>query len=134
MSLAMLKSIATTVLLVLALVQALGMAQVRGYVSLLPVEKRRLRRIHSRGGIAALVLSVAVALACVFGVGYAPCSLRVWLHVIMGVLAILILFLKMALTRRFRRYLRFNTALGVAVGLLLLGTFVTSALWYFLFE
>jgi len=39
MSLHMLKSIVTTVILVLALMQALGMAQVRGYVHLLPLSR-----------------------------------------------------------------------------------------------
>ena len=52
MSLEMLKSIVTTIALALALGQALGMAQVRGYVRLLPLDKKRLRMLHRRGGIA----------------------------------------------------------------------------------
>jgi hypothetical protein len=52
----------------------------------------------------------------------------------MGALAILVLLLKVAITHRFRRYLRYNTALGAAAGLLVLGTFIASALWYFVQE
>jgi hypothetical protein len=48
MSLEMLKSVLTTVVLALALVQALGMGQVRGYVRLVPLE--------SGGGIAGAAL------------------------------------------------------------------------------
>ena len=131
MSLETLKSLVTTVILALAIVQALIMAQVRGYVRLLPFEKRQLRRLHRWGGIAALILTLTVAVICVLGQGYVLYSLRVWAHAVMGILAILILLLKVAITHRFRRYLRYNTALGTAVGLLILGAFATSALWYF---
>ena len=133
MSLGMFKSIVTTVVLALALVQALGMAQVRGYVRLVPVEKKRLRQWHRWCGIATLVLTCAVAVICVFGIGgrYASYSPRVLVHLHMGALAIVVLFLKVVIAHYFRRYLRFTLALGAAAGLLILGTFVASALWYF---
>lgn len=140
MSLQMLKSVVTTVVLALSMVQALWMAQVRGYVRLLPFEKaallrhrKRLRRWHRWGGIAVLVLTLAVAVMCVFAIGgrYASYSPRVLAHLHMGALAIVVLLLKVAITNRFRRYLRFTLALGAAAGLLILGTFVASALWYF---
>jgi len=74
-----------------------------------------------------------VAVMCVFGVGgrYASYSSRVLAHLHLGALAIVVLLVKVAITNRVRRYLRYNTALGIAAGLLILGTFVTSALWYF---
>jgi hypothetical protein len=53
---------------------------------------------------------------------------------VMGVLAILVLLLKVAITNRFRRYLRFTLVLGTIAGLMILGTFVASALWYFVQE
>jgi len=133
MSLEMLKSIVTTVVLALALVQALEMAQVRGYVRLVPLEKKKLRLLHRWGGIAVLVLTCAVAVMCVFGIGgrYASYSPRVLAHLHMGALAILVLLVKVAITHRFRRYVRFTLALGAVAGLLILGIFVASALWYF---
>ena len=133
MSLEMLKSVVTTVVLALALVQALWMAQVRGYVRLLPFKRRQLRRWHRWGGLAVLVLTLTVAVICMFGFGgrYGSYSLRVQAHVAMGALAILVLLLKVAITNRFRHYLRFTLALGTAAGLLILGTFIASALWYF---
>ena len=133
MSLEMFKSVVTTIVLALALGQALGMGQVRGYVRLVPLEKKRLRLLHRWGGIAVLVLTLTVAMICVFAIGgrYASYSPRVLAHLHIGALAILVLLLKVAITNRFRRYLRYNTALGIAAGLLILGTFVASALWYF---
>lgn len=131
MSLEMFKAIMTTIVLALALVQALGMAQVRGWVRLLPVEKKRLRQWHREGGIVALVLTMAIAVTCVVGFGYELYSPRVKAHAMMGTLAVVALFLKVVITNRFRRYLRYNMALGMAAGLLILGTFTASALWYF---
>jgi hypothetical protein len=133
MSLEMFKSELTTVVLALALGQALGMAQVRGYVRLVPLERKRLRQWHRWGGIAVLVLTVMVAVTCVFGIGgrYASYSPRVLAHLHLGALAIVVLLVKVAIARRFRRYLRFTLVLGAAAGLLILGTFVASALWYF---
>jgi hypothetical protein len=132
-SLELFKSVVTTVILALALVQALGMAQVRGCVRLLPFERKRLRLWHRWGGIAVLVLTVAVAVVCVLGIGgrYASYSARVLAHLHMGALAIVVLLLKVAIAHRFRRYLRFTLVLGAAAGLLILGTFISSALWYF---
>lgn len=131
MSLEMIKSIVTSVVVVLALVQALEMAQIRGYVRLASFDNRRLRKLHRWGGIAALVLMLITAVMCVFGEGYVLYTLRVWTHIVLGVLSLLILAAKVTITHLLRRYLRFNTGLGVLVGLLILGTFASSALWYF---
>ncbi len=130
MSMEMVKSVVTSIILALALVQALGVAQVRGYVRLLPVEKKRLVQWHRLGGVATLLLALVVAAMCVFGERYAYYSPRVQAHAVMGVVAILVLLLKVAITHRSRRHLRFALALGAAAGLLILGTFMASALWY----
>lgn len=134
MSLELVKSMLTTLVAVLALVQVLGMAQVRGYVHLVPTETRQLVLLHRWGGITALALILLVAGLClfsVFGLGYALSSPRLQLHAAMGALAALLLFLKVLITNRFRRYLRFNPALGALAGLLIMGIFLSSALWYF---
>jgi len=131
MSLEMFKAMMTTIVLALALGQALGMAQVRGYVRLLRVEKKRLVQWHRLGGAATLLLALAVAAMCVFGKRYAYYSPRVLAHAVMGALAVLVLAAKAVIANRYRRYLRYALALGAAAGLLVLGTFITSALWYF---
>lgn len=116
MSLEMIKSIVTTVAVVLALVQVLEMTQIRGYVRLLPFDKRVLRQFHHGGGIATLVLMLVVAVICVVGEGFVLYTLRVWVHAVLGVLSLLTLAAKVTITHRFRHYLRFNTGLGIAGG------------------
>ena len=69
---------------------------------------------------------------CVFGERYAYYPPRVLAYTVMGGLALLVLEVKTVIANRFRRYLRYALGLGAAAGLLILGTFIASALWYFL--
>lgn len=101
------------------------------YVHLLPFDKRVLRQFHRWGGIATLVLMLVVAVICVVGEGFVLYTLRVWVHAVLGILSLLILAAKVTITHCFRHYLRFNTGLGIAGEVLILGTFAASALWYF---
>ncbi len=134
MSLETLKSLITSLIALLVMLQAFGMAQARGYVRCLPVGRQRLYRFHRGGGLAVLIASAGVALACVWGEGYVLYTPRVWLHAMMGAAGMAVLLIKVITTHRFRRYLRYNAFLGVLGGGLLLGTFITSALWYWLVE
>jgi drug/metabolite transporter (DMT)-like permease len=95
------------------------------------VGKKQLVQWHRLGGAATLLLALAVAAMCVLGERYAYYSPRVQAHAVMGVLAILVLAVKAVITNRFRRYLRHALVLGTVAGLLVLGTFIASALWYF---
>jgi hypothetical protein len=132
MSITLIKSILTTVALALALLQGLEMAQLKGYLHLLPVEKRRLRDMHRAGGVTALFLLALIAVLCIVSQGFSFASLRVTLHAILGAVVILVLVVKALITNRFRQYLRFNNGLGALAGLLVLGIFLLSALWYFI--
>lgn len=132
MSVLMLKSVLTTVALALAAAQALTMAQVRGYVRILPGSRQRLRRAHRWCGDSTLVLAVVVAGLCLTTQSYAPYPAYVPIHAALGTVAILTLALKIALARRFRSQLRYALALGSLAGLLILGVFITSALRYFI--
>jgi hypothetical protein len=134
MSLEMAKSLLATVVLVLALAQATSMAQIRGYLKfkLIPLPARSLRNWHRWGGDATLLLTLTVALICLTGEPYASYHWRVPLHAALGALAALVMFLKVFIARRFRHYLRYHTLLGPTAGLAVLGTFIASALWYFL--
>lgn len=132
MNVSLLKSILTTVVLVIALFQALEMAQLKGYLRVLPLEKRALRDLHRMGGVAVLFLMLIVAVLCVTTQGTYLYSPRVVLHAVLGAAGILVLVAKAVITNAFRKYLRINNGLGAAAGLLVLGTFLASALWYFL--
>ncbi len=134
MSLEMFKSIVTATLLLLAVLQALKMAQVRGYVQLVPWDAKKLVFLHRLGGVAALTLTLIVAGLCLYAVlgqGYSLGAPRLQAHALLGALAALVLLVKVLITNFYRRYLRYNAALGAVAGLLLLGVFVFGALAYF---
>ncbi len=132
MSLEMSKSILATVVLALALAQAISMAQIRGYLrfKLIPLPAKSLRTWHRWGGDATLLLTLFVALICLTHETYYPYHWRIPLHVALGSLAALVMLAKLLMARRFRRYLRYGPLLGVTAGLAVLGTFIASALWY----
>jgi hypothetical protein len=131
MSLGMLKSVLATFVLLLAVGQALTMAQVRGYFKLVPLAPSRLRRWHRWGGDATLILTWLVAAICVVHMPFSTYSLRVPLHAVLGSAAALTLLVKVAMARFFRRHLRYAPILGAIAGFSVLGTFAASALWYF---
>jgi hypothetical protein len=132
MSLLMVKSILATVVLGLAIAQALMGLRLRGYLKSLPLPLRRLSGWHRRNGDVTLILTVIVAIICVTSLGFSLYSPRVRLHALLGTLAALIMFLKVIIARRFHTYLRHTLLLGTIAGFSVLGTFVASAVWYFL--
>jgi predicted ferric reductase len=131
MSLLMLKSILTTVVVILALGQAVSGLRMTGRLSRIPAPVKNLRIVHRLAGDAALLMTLSVALICVTHLSYSAYSLRVPLHAALGTLAAGILVVKVVVARGFRRYLRHARILGSVAGLSLLGCFFASALWYF---
>jgi hypothetical protein len=131
MSLLMLKSILTTVALVVAAGQAISGMRLRGRLKGLPLPVGALRLWHRLGGDAVLLLTLSVAFLCVTHLGFSTYSLRVPLHAALGTLAAAILVVKVVIARRFRRSLRLAGVYGAAAGFSLLGCFAASALWYF---
>jgi hypothetical protein len=131
MSLLMLKSILTTLVVALAIEQALSGLRITGRLKRWPAPVKGLRVAHRLVGDAALLLTLSVALICVTHLPYSAYSLRVPLHAALGTLAAAILVVKVVVARRFRRYLRYARLLGGVAGLSLLGCFWASALWYF---
>lgn len=111
MSLEMSKSMVTTTAVILTLVQALEMMQIRGYIYLLPFDKQVLRQFHRVGGISTLVLILITAVICIIGEGYVRYTLRARVNVVLGVLSLLFLTMKVTITHRLRHYLWFNTGL-----------------------
>ena len=131
MSLLMLKSILTTVIIVLALGQALSGLRMTGRLQRWPLPVKKLRIGHRLVGDAALLLTLSVALICVTHLSYGAYSLRAPLHAALGTLAAVTLLVKVIVARWSRRYLRYARILGGVAGLSLLGCFWASALWYF---
>ena len=131
MSLEMIKSILTTIVLVLAIGQAVAGLRLRGYLKSLPLPIRYLRSWHRWGGDATLLLTLAVALICVTQFSYSTFSLRVILHATLGTLAATVMLMKVVVARRLRRYLRYTLVLGMIAGFSVLGCFMASAFWYF---
>ena len=131
MSLLMLKSILTTVVLILALGQSASGFRMTGRLQRWPLPIKNLRMGHRLVGDAALLLTLSVALICVTHLSYGAYSLRVPLHAALGTLAAVTLLVKVIVARWSRRYLRYARILGGVAGLSLLGCFWASALWYF---
>ena len=131
MSLLMLKSILTTVVLIVAMGQSISGLRLRGHLKRLPLPLRGLRTWHRLSGDAALLLTVSVAFICVTHRPYGAYSLRVPLHAALGTLAAAVMLAKVLIARRFRTYLRRVTVLGAVVWFAVLGCFSASALWYF---
>ena len=131
MSLLMLKSILTTVVVLLALCQAVSGLRMTGRLKRFPASIKKLRFGHRLGGDATLLLTLGIALICVTHLPFSTYSLRVPLHAALGTLAAVVLILKVIIARRFRRYLRHARIIGYVAGFSLLGCFWASALWYF---
>jgi hypothetical protein len=131
MSLLMLKSILTTVAVIMAAGQAVSGLRLRGRLKGLPLPVGALRTWHRLAGDAVLLLTLSVAFLCITHLSYSAYSLRVPLHAALGTLAAAILIVKVVIARRFRRFLRRGGIYGAAAGFSLLGCFMASALWYF---
>ncbi len=131
MSVLMGKSILTTVVLVLAIAQAISGPRARGALRLPPLARRRLRPWHRWGGDITLILTLAIAAICVVHAPFRVYPLRVPLHAALGTLAAVAMLLKVIIARRFRGYLRYAWIVGAIAGFSILGCFVASALWYF---
>lgn len=134
MSLLMGKSILSTVVVALAVGQALSMAQVPGRFKLLPVSTARLRQWHRWAGDATLLLNLIIALLCVFLMARSRYPIPVPVHAAWGTLAAGVMLAKVAIAGRFRRLLRHAVvlaALGAIAGFSVLGAFASSALLYF---
>lgn len=131
MSVLMAKSILTTVVLALAVAQAIIGPRGRGALRLRPLARGRVRTWHRWGGDITLILTLAIAAVCVVGAPFRVYPLRVPLHAALGTLAAVAMLVKVIIARRFRPYLRYAWILGAIAGFCILGTFVASALWYF---
>lgn len=132
-SLLMLKSILTTVVVIVAVWQAVSGLRMTGRLKRIRAPVGTLRFGHRHGGDATLLLTLSVAFICVTHLPFSTYPPRVPLHAALGTLAAAVLVLKVVIARRFRRYLRHARIMGYVAGFSLLGCFWASALWYFVY-
>ena len=128
------KSVATTVVFLLALGNVLTMLQVMGKHRLLPLTPTALIRWHRLQGVVALVLFLGITYYCLTEATVDRNSPRVLAHALLGGLTLLLVAAKVAGTRWLSPLGRLLNPLGVALFLATAGTFATSALWYWLAE
>ena len=134
MSVLMLKSILTSVVLLLAVGEAFSGLRLRGYFKRVRLPVKALRLWHRVGGDVTLALTTVVGIICVSNLGFSLYTFRDRAHAALGVVAGLAMVLKVVMARRYRRLLRQALKIGAVAGFSLLGTFVFSALWYFLMD
>jgi len=131
MDILMFKSILTTLVLLMAVLQALTMSQVKGRMRLVNLRSSQLRRFHKREGDAALLFMLVTATICISQFSITPQDPRVVLHALFSVSGVVTILLKFAVAHFFRPYLRYASYISAVLFLSILGIFLTSALWYF---
>ncbi len=135
MALVELKALFTTITLALALVELATMGQVRGYVRLVNLPPRTLVRVHRWAGVALTIFALIVMVLClyaIFGLGYNLGFSRIKVHAPLGAAMAVILVAKVLASNGHRRYLRYALKAGLLAFGLAVGTFVFSALWFYL--
>ncbi len=131
MDLYLFKSILTSALLLVAILQALTMLQVQGRIHWIKASRQRLRLFHKGEGDLALALLLFTAYICVSRLSVYLQDPRVVSHALFGVIGATLILAKFALARLFRGYLKYVLPLSGALFLSILAIFLTSALWYF---
>ena len=132
MDILMLKSILTTLVLLMAILQALTMSQVKGRLRLVNLPSSQLRRFHKVEGDVALLFILVTAAICISQLSVTPREPRAVLHALFGVSGVVTIVLKFAVARFFRPHLGYASYISAVLFLSVLGIFVTSALWYFI--
>lgn len=135
MALVYLKALLTTAALLLAVVELATMGQVRGYIHFVKLPVRTLVKLHRWVGIGLSAIVLVVMVLClyvIYGLGYHLEFSRIKAHVPFGAAAAIILVAKVLAANRYRRHLRHALAAGLLAFGLVAGTFVFSALWFYL--
>lgn len=130
MDILMVKSVLTTFVLLMAILQALIMSQVKGRIRLVNLPSSQLRRFHKLEGDTALLFMLVTATICISQFSLTPQDPRVVLHALFGVSGVATILLKFAIAHFLRPYLRYASYISAVLFLSILGIFLTSALWY----
>lgn len=130
------KSILATVLLGLAVLQALAIGVARGRIGNFSASIRgQAVKLHHFQGYAGLIIILIVAYNCVYVLGLPKTgTVRVITHSLLGVTVLLLIMGKIMIARVFTRYYARLPLLGALLLAAVTALWITSAGWYFLNE
>ncbi len=120
------KTIAATIVFLLAGFQVLLAARFTGVMKLAAVHPRSAAKLHRVSGRLTLALAVAVAVFCIVGPGGATSPTRVALHSIFGALVFALLAVKFTLLKLLKRGRKQMPILGSAIFVAFGAIWITS--------
>lgn len=133
MDIILLKSSLAALAFILAVIQVLLILQLYGKIRLFPGSAETLTWWHRREGDLLLLIFIAIAYHCVTQAFFDPFSSRVVSHAVLGSLLLAVIFFKVVVVRWLARVMPYIAWVGSALFLLVTGTVLTSAGYYFYF-
>ncbi|MBI4842669.1 MAG: hypothetical protein HY803_16670 [candidate division NC10 bacterium] len=130
MDLIAIKVTAASVAMVLAILQALVMAQLYGKARIFPLSPDTLAVWHRRQGDVILILFLVVAYQCVTKASVDWDDWRPVAHATFASLAVLLVVGKLFMVQAFPRAMRFVTAVGITLFISAMGATGTTVFWY----
>ncbi len=130
MDLIAIKVTAASVAMVLAVLQALVMAQLYGKARIFPLSPDTLAVWHRRQGDVILVLFLFVAYQCVTKASVDWDDWRPVAHATFASLAVILVVGKLFMVQAIPRAMRFVTAVGITLFVSAMGATGTTVFWY----
>lgn len=130
MDLIAIKVTAASVAMVLAVLQALIMAQLYGKAKIFPLSSGALAVWHRRQGDVILVLFLFVAYQCVTKASVDWDDWRPVAHATFASVAVILVVGKLLMVQVFPRAMRFVTAVGITLFISAMGATGTTVFWY----
>ncbi len=130
MDLIAIKVTAASAAMVLAVLQALIMAQLYGKARIFSVSSHALARWHRRQGDLILALFLLVAYQCVTRASIDWDDRRAVAHAVFASIAVILVVGKLLMVQAVPRAMRFVTAVGITLFLSAMGATGTTVFWY----
>ena len=124
------KSVLASVALVLAFVQVVSALRMYGRIGSGPAS-RTVTRVHRTSGVLAVLVTLPVAYACLWGIGFETLTTRILVHSLLGCVFYGVFVSKMLALQTKRVPGWALPWLGGLTFAALVGVWLTSALWYF---
>ena len=131
MDIIMIKAFLAAIAVILAVLQVLLMLQLYGKIRIFPGSPATLASWHRREGDLLLLIFVGIAYHCITRAQIDPSSSRVFYHAIFGSFLLAVIFFKVLVVRWLPKVMSHVAWIGSALFLLVSGTVLTSAGYYF---